>query len=98
MIDIETLNGDFLSLGQIIADILNPLIGNLRNMQQAILAGQNCDERTEINDASDLTGVYRANLSLGCNGHDHFNRRITRRLILTKDLHSAIVIDINRST
>ena len=67
-------------------------------MKQAILAGQNCDERTEIDDTSDLTGVNRTNLSFGCNGHDHVNRRITRRLVLTKDLHSTVVIDINRRT
>ena len=67
-------------------------------MEQAILARQNCDECTEINDTSDLAGVNRTNLGLSCNGHDHVNRRITRRLILAKDLHSTVVIDINRST
>ena len=64
-------------------------------MQQAIFTGKDRNERTKINNARNLTCVHSAHLSFSRDRHDHFNSRIARRLILTKDLYSAVIIDVD---
>ena len=96
MINVKTLNRHFLTFSEVIAHILNTLIRDLRNVQQAVFTRKDRNERTKINDARNLTCVNSAHLSFSRDGHDHFNRRIARRLILTKDFYRAVIIDVDR--
>ncbi len=85
-----------MSFSEVITHILNTLIRDLRNVQQAVFAWKDRNERTKINDARNLTCVHSTHLSFSRDRHDHFNRRIARRLVLTKDFYSAVIIDVDR--
>src|SRR5204863_1036008 len=65
LVDLDQLDLDLLALAQHVADILDPLVPDLRHMDQPVLAGHEGHERAEIDDAGDLTGVDGAGLGLG---------------------------------
>src|SRR5438270_286261 len=56
-IDLEQLDLDLLAFAQDVADVLDPLVFDLRDVHQPILAGHEGHEGSEIDDAGDLSGV-----------------------------------------
>jgi hypothetical protein len=53
LIHVQHLDLDLVTLGEMIRDILDALVGDLRDVQQAVLARQDVDEGTEVHDALD---------------------------------------------
>ena len=67
-------------------------------MHQPVLAGQNRDKGTEVDNACHFTRVDRTHLSLSGNRLNHLDGSVSCSRILTKDLYGAVIIDINRGT
>ena len=67
-------------------------------MKQTIFPWQDRNERTEINDTCNGTGIHRTHFRLCRNRHNHFHSGIARGLILAKDLDRAVIINIDGST
>ena len=53
---------------QYVGHLLDALIGDLGNVNQAVLTRQDVDEGTEVDNALDLTGVDLADFGLGSDG------------------------------
>src|SRR6478672_8228737 len=51
LVDLEQLDLHFLTLGEDVADVLDPLVLDLRDVNQSVLAGHEGHERAEIDDA-----------------------------------------------
>ena len=66
-------------------------------MHQTILARQDRDKGTEVNNASDFTRVDLTHLGLSSNSLNHLDGSVSRGRVLTKDLHGAVIIDVYRS-
>ena len=55
--DADHLHHDLIAFLQLIPDIANPVFGDFRNVQQAVGAGEDLDERAEIRDADDFAEI-----------------------------------------
>ncbi len=51
LVDLEQLDLHFLAFGKDVADVLDPLVLDLGDVDQAVLAGHEGHERAEIDDA-----------------------------------------------
>ncbi len=67
-------------------------------MHQAVLAGQNRYERTEINDSRNLALVQPAHFRFGSDRIHHVQRCVAGICIFTINANVSVVININRST
>ncbi len=62
----EDLDLHFIAFCQLVADFLDALVGDLRDVYEAIFARQNRDECTEVHQSSDLAIVNTANFNICC--------------------------------
>ena len=60
---LQHLDLDDLALGQVVRDLLDALVGDLADVQQAILAGQQVDQSTEVQNLGDRAFVDLANFN-----------------------------------
>src|SRR5690242_5369401 len=93
-VDLEELDLHFLAFGQDVADVLDPLVLDLRNVHQPVLAGHEGHERAEIDDARHLAGVDGAGLRLGDDAADPVARRLDPRDVAAGDLDHALVVNV----
>src|SRR3990167_2663152 len=64
-IRLQHLDLDDLALGQVIGDLLHALMGDLADVQQAVLAGQQVDEGAEVQNLRDRAFVHLADFHFG---------------------------------
>src|SRR5262245_7458619 len=94
-IDLEQLDLDLLALGQDVADVLDPLVLDLADVNQAVLAGHEGHERAEIDDAGDLAGVDGAGFRLRDDAVDPLTGSLDLRQVGRADLDQALVVDVD---
>src|SRR5207302_3121892 len=95
LVDLEQLDLHFLALGEDVADVLDPLVLDLRDVDQPVLAGHVGHERAEIDDARHLAGVDLADLGLGGDAADPLARGLDLRQIGGRELDHALVVDVD---
>src|SRR5438045_1774838 len=61
----DALDHDLLAFAQLVTNIANPTIRDFRDMQQAVSAGKDFDERAKINDPADRANVSCSNFGFG---------------------------------
>ena len=92
LVYVQHFNLNFLSFRQVVRDVLNTSSA-ICGCAQAVFAGRDGDKCTEA-DTRHLTGVDLA-FCLSRDRLNHFDRRITRRRVLTKDFDRAVIIDVD---
>ena len=65
-------------------------------MHQTILARQNRDKGTEVDNAGHFTRVDRTHFGLSGNRLNHLDGGVSCSRILTEDLYGTVIIDIHR--
>src|SRR4051794_31835314 len=95
LVDLDQLDLDLLALGEDVTDVLDPLVLDLRDVDQSVLAGHEGHERAEIDDAGDLAGVDGAGLGLGDDAADPLAGGLDLAEVGRTDLDHALVIDVD---
>src|SRR4030095_11716168 len=95
LVDLEQLDLDLLAFRENVADVLDPLVLDLRNVHQAVLAGHEGHECAEIGDARDLAGVDGTGLGLCDDALDPVARRLDLAQVRRRDLDRAVVVDVD---
>src|SRR5437762_1097490 len=64
-VDLEHLDANHIAFLELVTDTLGALVGNLRDVHQAVAAGQDGHESAEIHQARDLAFVHLTHLDIG---------------------------------
>src|SRR5450631_1948754 len=96
-IDLEHLDAHHIAFLELVADTLDPLFGNLRDVDQTVAARQDGHECTEIHQARDLAFVYAAHFDIGRDEFDATLRLAAGRALHRRDFHRAVVFDVDGS-
>src|SRR5699024_3837252 len=94
-VDLQHLDAHGLALGQLIADLFDPIVGNLRNVHQAITPRHQIDERAEIHQAHDLAFVDLAGFDIAGDVLDALDGQIRCRLVDRGHVDGAVVLDVD---
>src|SRR5687768_9607050 len=95
VISFQDLHSYCLALLQVIGDVIDTLVRDLRNMQQTILARQNAHNRTKIQQFQYGSVVYPTHLNLGSNVLDSLSRYLTAFSIDAGYHYGSIVSNID---
>src|SRR5690606_6572994 len=87
---------NFLAFLQDVGDFLDALIAQHRDVHQTVLARQDVDEGTEIDDAFDLADVDLADLGFGSDAQHALLGSLGRFLGFAEDLDRTVVFDVDR--
>src|SRR5450432_1866449 len=96
LVDFEHLDLDDVAFLELVGNLLDALVGNLRDVDEAVLARQDGDERAEIHQLGYLAFVDAARLDVGDNLLDARLRRFGRFAIDRGDDDGAVVADVYR--
>src|SRR5690606_24003124 len=94
-VDLEHLDLDDIAFLKLVADPLHALVGDLRDVHEAVLARQNRDEGSEVHQANHLALVDPADLDLGGDHLDALFRCTPRSRVDRRDLDRAVVLDVD---
>src|SRR5690606_6436130 len=97
VVDVQYQHFDFLAFLEHVSDLLDALIAQHRDVHQAVLARQDVDEGTEVDDALDAADVDLADLGLGGDRQHALLGSLGRFLGLAEDLDRAVVLDVDGS-
>src|SRR5690606_4658377 len=85
----------FLTFLQHVGDLLDPLVGDLRDVYQTVLAGQDADEGAKVDDALDLASVDLADFRFSGDTVNPCLGSVGGVLAGGEDLHGAVVGDVD---
>src|SRR5205085_4410201 len=91
----DALDHDLLPLFEFVAHVADAMIGDLGDVQEAISARKDFDERAEINDARDRADVGRADLGLGRQTAYALDGQLRRFAVGGRNRDRAVVFDVN---
>src|SRR5438094_6104228 len=94
-VDLDDLDEDLVTLGQHVLDRANPVLGDLRDVQEPLGVGDDLHERAELDDLLDLTEVDPVELDLAADVLDYRDRPLDRRLVRREDGDPAVVLDVD---
>ena len=94
----EALNGNDISEGKIILDMLNSLLGDLGNVYHSLLAGSELNECSELLDGNNLSLENLSLFELGGNDLDHIDGLVHSLFVGSADINSAALIDVDLNT
>src|SRR5436190_2765815 len=94
-VDLEDLDLDLLALAQGVANVLDALVPDLRDVDEAVLAAHEVHEGAEIDDVDDLAVVDLADLGLLDDPGDPLAGRLDLRKVGRRDLDHALVVDVD---
>src|SRR5581483_4675025 len=94
-VDVQDFHHHLVALAQHVADTPDALGRELRDMQQAVGAGENFHESAEVDDLSHRTAVNLSDFRLRDNALDHLDRAAARRLVVRCDHDRAVVLDVD---
>src|SRR6476661_7020913 len=95
LVDLEQLDLDLLAFAEDVADVLDTLVLDLRDVHQAVLAGHESHERAEVDDARHLAGVDGAGLRLRDDAADPLACGLDLVEVGRADLDDAFVVDVD---
>src|SRR5215472_10391677 len=94
-VDLEHLDADDVAFAQLVADALDPLVRDLRDVHQAVAPRKDGDERAEVHEARHLALVDPPDLDVGGDELDAPLRLAARRPRNRGDLHRAVALDVD---
>src|SRR2546421_5692451 len=95
-IDLQNLHADDISLLELVADTLDALVGDLRDVHQAVAARQDGHERAEVHQPCDLPLVDAPDLHVRGNELDAPLRLAPGGTADGCDLDRAVALDVDR--
>src|SRR5208282_3385793 len=93
-IDVEHLHVDLVALVQHVLDAADALVGDLRDVEQAVGPRHYLDEGAELDDLADRAVVDLADFGLGGDLLDHADRFFHRDPVGRRNQHGAVVLDV----
>src|SRR5690606_6109188 len=96
VVDLEDLDEDFLAFLQVVRDFLYTLLRDLRDVHEAVFAGEDRDEGAEVDDLRDFAFVDLADFRFRANRLDHFEGFVARGCVFAVDPDVAVVVDVDR--
>ena len=93
---LDHLDAHDLAFLQIVGDLIDPLLGDLRDVQQAVLARNQLHDRAEIEQAQHRAFVDLADLDFGRDVLDPLARHIACIGVHRRDRDAAIILDVDR--
>src|SRR5262245_44841459 len=93
--DADAFDQNLLALFQLVADVADAVIGDLRDVQQSLGAGEDLDEGAEIDDARDGAEVSLAHLDFGRQVADDLHRGLGGLAVRRGDGDAAVVRNID---
>src|SRR6266576_4968227 len=94
-VDLDRLHHDLVADVAHLFDALHPMVGELRDVDQAVLAGTHLDESSERHDAHDLALVDLAHVDLVGEALDLVDRLLPAFLVDRGDEDAAVVLDVD---
>src|SRR3546814_8022009 len=91
----DLLDLDDVAFLQLVGNLLDALVGNLRHVHQTILARHDRHESAEVHQLGDLAFVDAARLDVGGDLLDALLRRFTRLAIDLAEDDGAVVADVD---
>lgn len=95
-VDLEHLDPNDVAFAELVADVLDALLGNLRDMHETVAARQDRDESAEVHQPGDLAFVDLPDFDICRDQLDALLRRAAGRHIDRSDLDGTVVLDIDR--
>src|ERR1700682_992904 len=95
-IHLENLHAHYIAFFQLVADALDALFGNLRDVNEAVAARKNGHEGAEVHQSRDLAFIHSAHLDVGGDQFDAPLGFAARGTLHGSNLHRAVVLDIDR--
>ena len=93
--DRQHLDQHLIAFLQFVADILDAVLGNFGDVQQAVGAGENLHESAEVGQTRDLSEISLAHLGRRRNLADHLQRPGSGCAIARRNQHLAGVVDVD---
>src|SRR5262249_3111296 len=97
-VDLEHLHADLIALLEDVVHATDALLGDLRDVQEAVGARHDLDEGPEINDLAHGSAIDLANFGFRRDTHDAVDRLLHRHAVVGCDLHRAVILDVDRAT
>src|SRR5690348_2815832 len=94
-VDLQHFHADDVAFLQLVADTLHALVGDLRDVHQAVAARQDGDERAEVHQARDLALVDAADLDVRRDQLDAPLRLTAGGAVHRGYLHGAVALDVD---
>src|SRR6185437_4460724 len=95
-VDLQHFHADDIAFLQLVAHALDALVGDLRDVHQAVAARQDGHEGTEVHQACHLALVDAADLDVGRDQLDAPLRLATGGAVHGGDLHRTVALDVDR--
>src|SRR5688572_4840766 len=96
VVGLEHLHLHDLAFLQVVGDLVHALVGDLRDVQQAVLAGKQLDDRAEVEQAQHRPLVDLAHLDLRGDRADAVHRVLAGFGRQARDGDGAVVFDVDR--
>src|ERR1700674_797501 len=93
--DGENLDEDLVAQLQLVANIADAMLGDLADVQEAVGAGEELDERAELRQADDFAEIGFADFGAGSDVADHLQGRIAASSAGGEDVDRAVFEDVN---
>ena len=93
--DSQHLHQDLVAFFQFVANVVNAVLGDFADVQQAVGSGNDLDECAEISQPRDLAQIGLAYLGRRRDVADHLQRLGRRHLIARRNVDLAAVFDID---
>src|SRR5262249_27077869 len=93
--DADAFDQNLLALFQLVADVADAVIGDLRNVEQSFGAGEDLDEGAEIDDAGDGAEVSLAHLDFGRQVANDLHRGLGGLAVRRGDGDSSVVRNVD---
>src|SRR6185436_2511532 len=94
-VDLDDLDENLLPLVDLVPHLVDPVLGDLRDVQEPLDAREDLDERAEVDDAHDLAEVGLPQLGLGGQLLDDVHRLAGGGLVGGRDVHAAVVVHLD---
>src|SRR3989344_1076771 len=95
LVHFQHLDADDLALAQLVADVLDALARDLRDVHQAVLAGQDGDEGAEVHELGNLAFVDHADFDIRGELLDAAHGFLRGIVVGRGDLDRAVVLDVD---
>src|SRR5262245_3238926 len=93
--DADALDQNLLALFQFVAHVADAVVGDLRNVEQSLGAGEDLDEGAEIKDACDGAEIRLADLDFGRQVADDLHRGLGGLAVRRGDGDPAVVRNVD---
>src|SRR6185312_9356927 len=95
-VDFQDLHADDVAFLQLVAHALDTLVGDLRDVHEAVAAREDGDERAEVHQAGHFALIDATHLDVGGDQLDAPLRLAAGSAVHGGNLHGAVALDVDR--